>query len=237
MDLYNRKISFGGEIVPASIASAPQIVRGARKMSVTPIPGSNREVVEMEDAWESYDQPYTLFVGDGSEDSIQEVLNETARVLYKTGWQELRDEYEPDYFRLAYYQGPFNVENRYTRLGKFDVSFKCRAERFLLSGNFPVGVTTGGKLTNPTVYKAKPLIHITGSGNGTLTVGSTTVTIKNLVDYLNIDCETQNCYRLTSENKNNMMEGNFPVLESGENTISFTGGISTVTITPRYFVI
>lgn len=235
--LDERKITFGGELVPAFIASAPNIVRPTRKMTVTPIAGSNREFVDMQDAWEAYDQKYTLFVGDGSENSIQATLEDVARVLYKTGYQELRDDYEPDIYRMAYYQGPFDVENRRTYLGVFDVSFRCRPERYLLSGSTPVDVTSGSKIINPTAFNAKPLIHIEGSGNGTLNIAGQVVTITGMIDYLNIDCDKMDVYRLSSENRNNLMEGDFPVLFEGENNITFTGGITAVTITPRFWVI
>lgn len=237
MDLLNRRIYFGGDLVPALIASTPHIIRPVRKMTTTPIPGASREVVEMEDAWEPYNQPYTLFVGDGSEDSVQEPLNDVARVLYKTGWQVLVDDYEPDIFRMAYFQGPFDVESKKTMLGKFDVSFRCRAERFLVSGNTPVEVETGTILTNPTSFNAKPLIHVEGSGSGSITIAGQEITLTGMVDYLNIDCDTMNVYRLASENRNSLMEGEFPVLSAGNNAVEFTGGITKVVITPRYYVI
>lgn len=235
--MLDKRITFGGDIIPAWIASAPHVIRPKRKMQVTPIAGSNREMVEMEDAWESYDQPYTLFVGDGTENSIQDILDDVARKLYKTGWQVLMDDYDSSHFRLAYYQGPFDVENRDTRAGKFDVSFRCRAERFLVSGNVSLSVSSGGEVQNPTGYNAKPLIHIEGSGNGTLVVNDTTVSFTNIVDYLNLDCEKQDCYRLPAENRNNLMTGSFPVLKSGSNTVTFTGDITSVTITPRFYII
>ena len=191
----------------------------------------------MQDAWDCYNQPYSLYIGDGSEDSIQEALDEIAQVLNKKGWQTLVDDYEPEIFRLAYYQGGFDADNRYTRLSKFDISFRCRPERFLPSGNTAVSIATGGTITNPTSYPAKPLIRITGSGSGTLTVAGTVMSFTGITDYLYIDCDTMDVYRLTSENKNNLMTGGFPVLPSGNSTISFTGGIATVTITPRWYVI
>lgn len=236
-NLLNRRITFGGEVVPARVASTPHIIRPTRKVTTTPIPGTSREVVEMEDAWESYDQPYSVFVGDGSLDSIQTVLNDTARVLYKNGYQELYDDYEPDIFRMAYYQGPFDVESRRTRVGKFDISFRCRAERYLVSGKQPISVASGDTITNPTSFNSKPLIHIEGSGNGTLTIARQTIVINGMVDYLNIDCDTMDVYRLPSENRNNLMEGEHPVLFAGDNNVSFTGGITSVTIIPRYWII
>lgn len=233
----NRRITFGGDEIPAKIASDPKIIRPTRKMTSTPIAGTNREHIQMEDAWETYDQPYSLYLGDGTEDSIQEAIQTVAEKLYKTGWQVLEDDYEPDIFRLAYFKGPFEVENRYTRLGKFDITFTCRPERFLKTGDIPVSIASGESLPNPTAQTAKPLIHIVGSGSGTLTVGDTTVSISGLIDYLNIDSDTMRCYRLPAENRDSLMTGEFPVLKSGQNPISFNGGITSVTITPRFWVI
>ena len=233
----DKRITFGGDVIPAWIASAPKVVRPTRKMTIIPIAGTNRESVEMEDAWECYEQPYTLFVGDGTENSIQEILNDVAVKLYKKGWQVLMDDYDTDTYRLACYRGPFDVENRYTRAGKFEISFHCRPERFLISGNVEQNVLSGDKIFNPTGFNSKPFIHITGSGDGTLTVNGTTMEFEGIGDYLNIDCDKMDVFRLPSENKNSLMTGDFPTLASGDNTVSFSGGISTVTITPKFWTI
>ena len=234
--MLNKQITFGGEKIPAWIASAPTIIKPERKMTVTSIAGTNREAVEMEDAWEPYDQPYTMFVGDGTENSIQQDLATTARILYKTGWQTLADDYDAETFRLAYYKGPFDVENRYTRAGKFDIEFHCRPERFLNSGNVETTVASGDTINNPTAYDAKPLIRIEGSGSGNLTVNGTTMAFTGIIDYLYIDCDKMDCYRLPTENRNSNMTGEFPKLSSGNNTVTYTGGITTVKITPRFFI-
>ena len=233
--LDERTITFGGEAIPAYVANAPEIVKPVRKMRVVQIAGTNREVVEMEDAWENYDQTYTMFVGDGTDDYTEGAMMDVAKVLYKKGWQTLTDGYDTDHYRLAYYKGGLDAENRYTRLAKFDVVFTCRAERFLNSGDTAVAVASGGTITNPTSYASKPLIRITGSGSGTLTVNGTTMSFTGIVDYLNIDCDRMDVYRLPSENKNSLMTGEFPVLKSGSNGVSFTGGITGCTITPKWW--
>ena len=235
--MSERTLTFGGIVIPAHIASNPHIIRPARKMTSVKVAGTNREIVDMEDAWECYNQPYSLYIGDGSQDSIQEALDDIAKALYQDGWQVLEDDYDPEHFRLAYYQGGFDADNRDTRLSKFDVSFRCRPERFLHSGNAAKSIASGGTITNPTSFKAKPLIHIIGSGSGTLTVAGTQMTFTDIVDYLNVDCDKMDVYRLPSENRNNLMSGSFPVLPSGNSTILFTGGITGVTITPRWYVI
>lgn len=236
--MLDKKITFGGEEIPAWIASAPKIIKPKRKGTITEIAGSNREVVDMEDAWENYDQPYVMFAGDGTENCLQPIIDAVAEILStKTGYQILQDDYDPDHYRLAYFINSYSVENRFTRAGKFTLVFHCRPERFLVSGNTAQTVSSGGTINNPTDFSSKPLIHITGSGNGTLTVAGVTMAFTGIVDYLNIDCDTMNVYRLETENRNNLMTGDFPVLRSGDNTVAFTGGITSVTITPRFFTI
>ena len=235
--MLDRQITFGGDVIPAKVASLPHYIRPTRKMTVVQVAGTNREIVDMEDAWESYDQTYSFYVGDGTEDSIQEALDDVARVLFKTGWQRLDDEYDPEHYRLAYYQGGFDSDNRYTRLGKFDVVFRCRPERYLVDGNDPVSVANGGVITNPTAFRSKPLIHIEGSGNASLTIAGQTMEFTGIIDYLNIDCDTMDVNRLSSENRNSLMQGDFPVLFEGDNNVSYTSGITSVTITPRFWVI
>lgn len=233
----DRKITFGGEIIPAVVYETPNIVRATRKMTVVAIPGSSRESIEMEDAYESYDQKYSFFVGDGTEDSIQAALDDVARIIYKTGYQVLLDDFEPDIYRLAYYQGGFEAANEQTRLGTFELSFKCRPERFLVTGDTPVTFTADGTIENPTAFDAKPLIRISGSGSGTVTIGETTMSFTGITDFLYIDCDRMDVYRGRTQNRNNLMTGEFPVLKPDVNVVSFTGGITEVKITPRWWVI
>ena len=42
----------------------------------------------------------------------------TAAEVLKTGEQILTDDYDTEHYRLAYYKGPFDVTNRFTKAGK-----------------------------------------------------------------------------------------------------------------------
>lgn len=235
--MLDRRITFGGDVIDAWIANAPKIIVPERKMTVFSIPGTSREVVKTEEAWEPYDQPYSLFLGDGSKDDLQAKAHDIAVKLNKSGIQRLYDDYDRDYFRLAYFKGPVDIEDRFTRAGKADVVFRCMAEKYLISGDVATPITTGQALRNPTAYKAKPLIKIEGSGTGTVVVGSVTMAFTGIVDYLYIDCEEQNVYRLPYENRNDKMTGSFPLLAPGDTIVTFSGGITAVTITPRWFTV
>ena len=89
----------------------------------------------------------------------------------------------------------------------------------------------------PTLYEAKPLIRVYGTG--TVTVGSISVQITQSTDYTDIDCDIQNAYRgLTSRNAYMKLLTNnkFPTLPAGSTGITYTG-FSRVDIMPRWWTI
>ena len=123
-------------------------------------------------------------------------------------------------------------------VGHSTITFMCRPERFLKSAKTAVSVSNGTILNNPTKFTSKPLIHIEVSSPSTIgiTLGGNTISAS-VTDYINIDCDTMNAYRLATENKNSSISGAFPKMPPGANTVAITGSPSSVTIVPRYFSI
>jgi len=73
-----------------------------------------------------------------------------------------------------------------------------------------------------TVY---PYIKVMGSGEVQLTINNKTCIVNIDESYIELDSELQNAYKV-NKSKNNMMNGEFPTLEPGENTIQITGNAS-----------
>ena len=227
------------------VSEAPTFERPTRKTTIYQIAGRNGSVLFQEDAWDDVTRSYQVFLSEAiTEDSggiksgylVEYVDAYEAALNAVKGYQKLTDNFEPDVYRLAYYNGGDSFSNEMTQYGRATLRFVCRPERFLVSGDTPVTVTNGSKMTNPTLYESKPLIHIEGSGAVSVSFGGKTINAT-LTDYINIDCDRQNAYRLASENKNSLISGSFPVLKSGNNTITITGTTTLVQITPRYFTI
>ena len=106
----------------------------------------------------------------------------------------------------------------------------------------------GSALYNPTQFEAKPFIKVGNNStvihNGTLTINGKTITITNPgCEYLYIDSEMQECYTdqtipPMSLNDKVVFEGNkFPVLNPGVNSIAFSGDVTYVEITPRWWIV
>lgn len=228
------------------VESCPAFDKPKRKMSVFNVPNRNGSVLFQENAFEDVVRNYNIWIDEQTvEDSggvesgtlAERVSAFTAMLYSKLGYQELSDNFEPDIFRLAYYSGGKDISNELTMYGKTTLSFTCRPERFLKTGKTAVTVANGDTMTNPTLFPSRPLIHIEGTGNITVMIGGVGITATGVVDYINIDCERMNAYREPSENMNSHIQGTFPNLLSGTNTITITGTTTLVQITPKYYTI
>lgn len=218
------------------IGEAPAYDKATRKTTTYSVPGRNGDIVIQEDAWSDVPHSYKVWVAKDHDDLTDLVNAFTAWLNSIKGYQRLEDSFEPETFRLAYYNGGQSVSNELTQYGETTIQFICRAERFYKSGEQPITVSNGDKLFNFTRFASKPLIHIEGSGTVTVTIGDKTITAA-VTDYINIDCDRQNAYRLPTENKNTDISGTFPTIEPGESAVATTGTITKLEITPRYFTI
>lgn len=243
-------IVFGGERSDnygMVVSEPPSFERGRRKQTVYNVPGRSGAVIFQEDAWEDVVRPYNVFIPeDIQEDSggiisgtlAERVTNFEAMLNSKNGWQRLTDNFEPDVYRMAYYSGGDGFTNELLSVGRATLNFTCKAQRFLLSGDVEQTVVNGDSIKNPTLYAAKPLIYISVSTPSTVTVSIGGKTISaDVTDYINIDCDEMNAYRLSAENKNSDISGAFPLIQPGSNTIAITGSPTLVKITPRFFTI
>lgn len=233
-------IVFGGEASSdfgMVVAEAPTFERPTRKATTYTVPGRNGAVIFQQDAWDDVVRSYEVWLANSKEQNLVETVDAFEAWLNSLkGYQRLEDSFEPEVFRLAYFNGGINFSNEVMQAGKATLSFTCRPERFYKSGEQEITVTNGSKLYNRTRFTSKPLIHIEGSGTVTVAIGGNTISAT-LTDYINIDCETMNAYRLAAENKNADISGSFPVIPSGVQTVGITGTTTKVTIVPRYFTI
>lgn len=218
------------------VSEAPAYERPNRKQTIYTVPGRNGAVVFQDDAWEDVVRSYNVWIAEGVQPLSVKVSAFEAMLNSMKGWQRLEDSFEPDVFRLAYYSGGNDFSNKMTQYGEATINFTCRPERFLKTGEQEVTVINNQKIVNQTRFTAKPLIHIEGSGTVTVAIGGNTISAS-VTDYINIDCETMNAYRLAAENKNSDISGSFPKIIPGENTVGITGTTTKVTIVPRYFTI
>lgn len=243
-------IVYGGESSTGYgmvVGTAPAYEKPVKRTEVFNVPGRNGSVIFQNGSYDDVTRTYHVWIGeDETPDSggivhgtlAERVSAITAWLFSQTGYTRLEDNFEPNVFRLAYYSGANNISNELTQYGETDLTFTCRPERFYKDAETPIAVANGDNLTNPTKFASKPLIKIEAAGTVDVTINGVTVTAV-VTDYIYIDCERMNAYRLASENKNDKISGAFPVIVPGVNAVAITvtGTLTGVKVTPRYFTI
>ena len=213
-----------------------------RVVEMITVPGRNGAIAMDQGHFENIEVTYPAgcFASDeeGFADKIAEFRNILAsRYTYK----RLTDTYNPDEFRLALYKSGLEVEPTvHNRAGEFDITFECKPQRWLVSGETALILTANGSITNPTLFGARPMLVVTGMGD--LVIGEYSMTIRGYASQvIYIDCETMEAWEMVGGvmiSRNDYIQNageEFPVLKPGVNSITLGSGITRVEITPRWW--
>jgi phage-related protein len=232
---YNGKSSKDFDII---IEKLPSLDRPQRQYDIHKVPGRSGDIIEQYNAYENITITYEVWFSNNDINyvSAQKLAREISAWLYSSnGYCRLEDDFEPDIYRLAYFVGDLDIENLLTRYGRAKIEFNCRPERYYKNGEYIL--ENPSIIVNNTFFEAKPLIKIEGSGNVQFSIQGQTVKINNLIDYVYLDCDKQDCYRQLAENRNSLMVGEFPVLKVGDNNISKSNNITKLSIKPNYWTL
>ena len=96
----------------------------------------------------------------------------------RKGYCRLEDDYNPDEYRMAVYKSGLEVDVASLESGQFNIVFECKPQRFLKSGETAVSVASGGTITNPTLFDARPLLQVWGYGY--IHINDETVSVSNV---------------------------------------------------------
>lgn len=205
-----------------------------RDRSYISIPGRNGQFVIDNGRYTPITVIYPAFVMDNL------MANDAAIRAWLLGPKDfvrIEDSYHPEEYRRGIYTGGVNFSpTAWNQHAEFKMSFRCDPRRFLKSGETVVAMEKDGSIVNPTGFDALPLIQVAGSGVGTLTIGGTMIALKDLSGHITIDSEIQDAY-YGAQNLNSCMTGDFPSLGPGSSTVTWSGGITDVSITPRWWQI
>lgn len=137
------------------------------------------------------------------------------------------------YYARVVNQIPFEKVLRGNPHRSFAVNFRCKP--FWYQANVqPITLTASSPfITNPGSVASEPVITVYGSGEITLMVGMTICELEGVTDSLTLDTPLMESYR-GSTSMNSCMSGDFPLLEPGQNAISWTGEVSKVEIQPNW---
>lgn len=227
------------ESIGLVVERPPDYEIAERDYENVPVPGRNGDVLIDKGGYKNVERSYEVAIGAEGADFASLAAKIALWINSAVGYVRLEDSYEPDYFKMARLLQPEPIVNILQQAGRVTLTFDRKPQRFLKTGANAVVIKTGERISNPTAYDAKPLIKITGTGAGTITIGGYTVKILANTGYIHLDSETENAYKDIGLNKNNDIEtpNGFPILHPGNTTVTFSGAITKVEITPRWWII
>ena len=223
----------------------PSINRGARRGEAYQIAGKNGTYYHEGETVDNYVESYNIAIREKNRGPAGRCADIAAWLMNPLwGFARLEDSFEPDYYKLARFAGPLNIEQIMGRYGRCTLEFECQPERWLKAGEIPVSAaSTSITLHNPTVYKAKPLITITRTGDTTVKIGNDSymlIAYTSGTPTVTIDCDkgtiksgSTNLYPATTFYHT---YNDFPALDEGDTTITATNA-TQITVTPRWYVL
>lgn len=139
------------------------------------------------------------------------------------------------FYRVNYAMIPTN-ERILKRLCRFTVTFNCEPFAYDLAGQEEIEISKETTIYNSGDRQSKPIIKIIGEGIVNIKINGNEL-IANVGKEITIDSYLDMSYKEDKTNQNKNVKGKYPVLEVGENTISYTGGIvHKFTIMPNWVV-
>ena len=167
-----KTFTFGGEssadygvyITGEGVFNAPE-----RAVDMVDIPGRNGSYALDQGRFSNIEVTYNGGMVDDDVANFADKMSAFRNWLCsKKGYIRLEDEYNPDEYRMAVYKSGLEVDHEGLLTGEFDITFACKPQRWLKSGETAIDVTSGDTITNPTLFDSSPLLAVEGYGHITI---------------------------------------------------------------------
>ena len=210
------------------LSQYPDFVRPSERVSRITIPG-RAGVLTVSEGSQVY-EPISLTcrvqtTRDADADALQAWLSGRGLVIF--GNQSTRA-----------YMAHITEEVVFTKISnslmEANIQFECEPFKRQYPAEADVVLSAAGTVTNPGNVEAYPVITIAGSGDIELTVNDGTFAIDDADTSVTLDCGARLAMGKDGENILERTSGEFPVLLAGNNAISWTGTVTSVTITPNW---
>ena len=204
-----------------------------RDIEKVKIAGRNGELHIDQGKYNNVDMPYDCYI---LKDFAKNFDSLKSFLLSKISYKRLEDDFHPEYFRMARIKPDFKPKiSGLAEMGTFTLTFDCKPQKFLKSGEKKITLTSSSTIKNPTYYDANPILTIYGVG--TLLINDQQIKIDKNDTSITIDTDIMEAYS-GSTNMNAYVElpDDKVVLPSGNDSIGLTG-ITKLVIIPRWWTL
>lgn len=121
---------YGVYITGQAVYNAPE-----RDVEMVTIPGRNGAFALDKGRFENIEVTYPAGVFANTDTEFAKAISDFRNMLCsRQGYCRLTDEYNPDEYRLAVYKSGLEVDPVQLKAGQFDITFECKPQRYLMSG-------------------------------------------------------------------------------------------------------
>lgn len=198
-----------------------------RRFTEQAVAGRNGSVLLLDESFPNVIQEYEVYLSAESL-GLPDVASACAAWLCEPkGYATLSDSYDSTVTREAYLVDGFNVENALNKFGRCTISFSCKPQKWLVNGQT---ASTALTVVNPTVFDARPLLKV--SGSGTIEINDVEIEVLEAVSDFYIDCETMN-----ADDNSKIYCLDFPKFTVGTSVITLDANITSFEYVPRWWTL
>lgn len=214
------------------ISELPDIVRPERRGEATEVEGRDGDIWR-DVGYSSYEKQ--VDIGVYGDYNIDEITN----YFSGSGWIIFSNEPTKKYYARFTRQANFE---RLVRFRKAKIPMKVQPYKYLVTESNVTGNNSTPSHTlsveNQGYEDAKPTIIITATAGNVIELDINAETVLSVTmppeGTITIDSETLNCFNSAGDkNQYVTMAGDFPTLLSGDNDVSWSGTVTSVTIIPN----
>lgn len=203
----------------------PPISKPEKSFEEIDVPGRNGTLYIDNECYKSFTYEITCtLMPDSNIRDIAKWLNGTGKLIIST---------ETDKFYNVIIKNQIDFEQTYRVCNEFVVIFDVEPIAHSIKEKELTFTKETQFIIKESTYKIKPYLRVNGSGIITLTVNNKSIVLKDIQEYIELDCELEEAYK-NNLNCNSKVEcEDFPVLIPGTNNISWTGNVSNIQILYR----
>ncbi|WP_277630403.1 phage tail domain-containing protein [Atopococcus tabaci] len=202
------------------------------------IPGRDGELAISNNRLKGVSFPIPVILNLPANQTIEDVSTRISNWLKNDiGWYPLRFSGSDDYEYIALFYEQFDIKENLETYGRTVLNFRLKPYKRLLKDR-EIAMENGQTVLNTGYRQSKPLIEIEAVGDVTLqNNGKDWLILRGVDGSITVDSEMMTVYkgdRLQADKMIGTLSPMFPLLDIGENAITWTGNVTRVTITPRW---
>lgn len=210
------------------VLKRPLIPTPERRVQQIPVKGRNGVLLIDEKSYSEFTIPVECIV----EDSDIPHKADAIKAWLLGGSGSLIFSNDPNRKYNATVVNKFDIAEAIENFGEFIVMFLCQPFKYDIINSVITLNASGGTVVNTGTIYSEPKITVYGNGNISLTVNGNTVTLTGVNGSIVLDSVIEDCY-LGTNNLNGKMTGEFPLLQVGNNLITWSGAVSKVEVIPN----